>query len=304
MTTAYYIVDWDQHFEVNAHGRHWTPGDKKRAGPLDYVRWPVYGPKHDNQAYADAAEVCAEVFGPERWPIAWGLFAKLVEVAARQASPPQRGWLLGKNGSRISARRLSRLTCFPEDQITQGLAILAHPDIGWIEEREIPAFAESRDARKNVLTEQNRTEQNISDHNRSDQSSRTSATASPPSDEPDSTDGGGDHPFDSTAGSGKPTGKVKPQRIVQILAAKLGWSQKKALAQDPRQAKGDAKCLCIIAEHVTSQRMGPPEEARGLAYDEADRIRAKKLTCPVRSMVCWVKKQLAEHGHEWHDYQE
>jgi len=134
IATALYITDWDQHYETNKDGRRWEAGQVKRKGALVYVRLYVFGPAGDNVVYADVADTVAEKYGDDAWCVAWGLFCKLLEVAARQ-KPDQRGFLLGRRASPISARMLRNICRFSKSQIELGLTILADPDVAWIQSK-------------------------------------------------------------------------------------------------------------------------------------------------------------------------
>lgn len=141
-TQAYYITDWDKHYEVNSNGGAWSPGEHKRKGALPFVRFHVYGPKGDNSAFGEVAEI-AEKYGEYAWPVAWGLFCKLLEITARQKSD-LRGFLLGRGNNPLSEfspkipRTFTKLTGFTEEQIRLGLKVLSDPEIRWIEMRDLP----------------------------------------------------------------------------------------------------------------------------------------------------------------------
>ena len=99
--TAWHITDWEQYYEVNSDGGRWRSGQKKRAKPPEYIRWYVGGPGGDDRAYQECSLGVADKFGPEAWAVAFGLFGKLLEVAATQDTQ-FRGYILGKNHSPIS----------------------------------------------------------------------------------------------------------------------------------------------------------------------------------------------------------
>lgn len=137
---AWYVTDWDQLYEVDERGHAWQPdcGRPRRSSALRYVRWHVYGPAGDNQAYQEVAMAIRDKFPAGSWAIAWGLYAKLVEIAA--ARPAElRGFILGRNRAGISPARLEAVTGFTAEQIALGLEVLAGPECGWIHRRAVPA---------------------------------------------------------------------------------------------------------------------------------------------------------------------
>lgn len=134
---ALYITDWDQFYETNSDNGRWKLGQTKRLRALEYVRWYVLGPDGNNISYLEVAAAVKDKYGDEAWILAWGLFAKLAELAGRHKRE-LRGFILGKGGSPISPRMLQVITGFTPEQITQGTTMLCDECCGWLQWRELP----------------------------------------------------------------------------------------------------------------------------------------------------------------------
>lgn len=128
--TVVTVTDWATLYEVNRDGRAWAPGQELRAR-LDFVRWYAYGPKGDGLVYNEIADYVDEAHGEGAFIVAYGLFAKLLEIAAKQKRDC-RGRILGRGNRPLSLVRLARITRFTKEQVTQGLTILLDPEVAWL----------------------------------------------------------------------------------------------------------------------------------------------------------------------------
>ena len=126
---AWHIVDWNDLYEQRTGGR---------SGKGQSVPWYIFGPAGDNVRYMESALAIEAEFGPDRWIEAFGLFGKLLEIAARQPKG-HRGYILGKGGVEMSMQMLQKVTCFSVGQIERGLAALSHAGCCWIERMDVPA---------------------------------------------------------------------------------------------------------------------------------------------------------------------
>jgi len=71
------ISEWNQRYEVNAKGGEWQDGCAKRKGPLLYIRLKVHG-KDQGLGWRRLLSIA----GKGKALIVWGLFCKLLEIAA------------------------------------------------------------------------------------------------------------------------------------------------------------------------------------------------------------------------------
>ena len=246
-----YITDWDVHYEVNKDGRPWAPGQKKRSGPLEFIRWFVFGPAGDNMAYIEVADLVAVKYGEDAWMVAWGLFGKLLEVAGRQESR-LRGYLLGRRGSPISARMLQTVTRFSKDQIDKGLEILTDPEIAWLQWRdaaELEGLGEVGETRRDPhLLLEPKPNRNRTQLEHQDETEAQDQRQPPPV--------GG--PVGSTA-SGTASGKIFDLDSVSIDHGKLMLILKKLLwppGATQAQHNGDYTCLLKIVRAVGDGAIG------------------------------------------------
>lgn len=290
---AWYITDWCELYEVNKDGRPWKQGETKRAKALDFVRWHVYGPSGNNNAYLDASDFVAEKFGEEAWAVAFAVFGKCLEIAAARAQNT-RGYLLGKDNSPISARTLRRLSGFTNNQIELGLRILSDPGVRWLEKRPLRASAKTGRSRRNGHNE-TETEQNETELNETKGKPNKLADSLPPSSGSDS----GQASDQAAPGHWPPTsdnGKLSVPLVAQRIALALNYNRH---AKSNRQIEADRTCFQRIAGFVVRGDLGQDKEAVAKAcYAKASEIATKEGNTMARYMA-WFKKQLKRFGHTW-----
>jgi hypothetical protein len=127
---AWRITDWDERYEVNKDGNQFAVGggQEYRKRPLDYVRFKCSG-LAQGEGYRDLAALA----GPQRLCRAFGLFAKMLEVAA-SAAGGRRGWLLTGRDEVMDAGLLARKLCFDDGQVAEDMELLYK--VGWIEQAQ------------------------------------------------------------------------------------------------------------------------------------------------------------------------
>lgn len=296
---AWYIVDWDEHYEVNSSNRPWKAGEKKRVGPLPYTRRHTFGPQGDNMVYADVAEF-SEARQTGAWPVAWGLFNKLLEVTAHQRAE-LRGFLLGRGGKPLSMRAMERITCFTQEQIELGLSILSDPDVGWLERREIPCVSDDQRPSLNLATlsegqvqgqgqgqapsGEGEGEYKVKAIQGEEQGNAETSDKQQPSPSPE-----------DCAGVDSPS--LSPQTkqgFAPLLKLHLGWSPRDLNAA---QHNGDQTTFEIITTHVYAGDTGPPAGAVRACYAEAKKI-GQRQGNHLAMFMAWFKKRLGANGNEW-----
>lgn len=130
----YRITEWNERYEVNDKGRPWGDGDKKRAGSLEYVRLKVHG---YSQGLGWRRLIAA--VGPRRAPVVFGIFVKMLELAADTARD-------GRGVIEDSAETpLSFVLSLDEQDIRESLEALCQ--LRWIQKIEEPQ-GEPREVRE------------------------------------------------------------------------------------------------------------------------------------------------------------
>lgn len=126
------IVDWDELYEVNWKNREYQPGDKKRSGPLHYLRWQVHGtnagPSWRRMALAA---------GPEIQPIVFGTYGKLVEIAADRPAE-YRGWILDSRQRPIGVAEIAGRLGWMVEHVALAVEVMTNPDVRWLVWEEFP----------------------------------------------------------------------------------------------------------------------------------------------------------------------
>jgi len=105
------IRDWRRLYEVNSKGRPWRAGEEQRRKPLEYVRLRVSGP-----SWSTSYRRMRKLAGVERADAVFGLFVKLLEVAAAQDAD-RRGWILDGRGRLADTACIAEMTGFLEANI-------------------------------------------------------------------------------------------------------------------------------------------------------------------------------------------
>ena len=125
------IVNWQALYEVSDKGRAWHGGDKKRQGPLQFVRCRVNGSNWSG-SYRDFLKAAGKSAAA-----CFGVFIKALEIAADQPVE-HRGWLLDRNGSPLDAEGFAKATGFAVKDVQRGLDIASDSLLGWLEWAELP----------------------------------------------------------------------------------------------------------------------------------------------------------------------
>lgn len=125
MADAYWIHEWDERYECNSDGKSCKKGQKLRVSELLYVKCAVWGFVHGEgwQALTDAA-------GPEFTMTVFGVFIKLLEVAAKRPGG-KRGWILTGRDEVVGPKAIARKLRVDPDQVAKSLDILVNT-LGWI----------------------------------------------------------------------------------------------------------------------------------------------------------------------------
>ena len=97
-------------------------------GPLKYVMWAVHG--HSQSESYRLLWSLAEI--PELAGSAFGLFAKLLEIAADEPKTRRDGTIYFRDRP-AEIRHISVMSCYPEPICKSCLELLCHPEIGWVE---------------------------------------------------------------------------------------------------------------------------------------------------------------------------
>jgi len=324
MAEAYYIVDWELHYEVNDHGSPWEANGKnrKRKTPLPWSRRYTYGPRGDNQAYEDVADITIDRYGEAAWPVAWGLFNKLVEIAARQ-KPTSRGYVLGRGQKPIAMRALMRITRFTEEQIQLGLEALCDPEVRWVEERPwpVPATDDSGNVRElpdspgdsgnprkvperpgtpgalsTTLPEIPGTpgafqeQESEPEHNSTEEHNETER-------EPEDSE---ERAQEEDSGSEKQGQQLrfKAHQTAQAIREAVGLN---ARGPPTKQQKADITSICIMANHVYLGHAGRVDQAAQATLDKAKQVGRSPARKRMAVLMAWFKKRLKANGHAWQD---
>jgi len=134
---AYRIIEWLKRYEVTEKGKAAgpdTPIENLRKSPLPYVRFPVHGHAH-GPAYR---KLLARTIAPGEEMAVFGLFAKLLELAANQTRE-FRGWILDEKQKPASPGQIAEILGIQDrDWVQRAMEILCDPAIEWLEYTEFP----------------------------------------------------------------------------------------------------------------------------------------------------------------------
>ncbi len=135
------IADWDARYEVNESNREWKPGDRKRKGPLEYVRSACRG-RDQGVGYRYLLAVAGELA-----PAVFGVFHKLLEIAASEPAERRDGTVYNHHGQPANADELAFITGFPVEIVARSIEVLCDSRIGWLEvvPQDSATSAETRD---------------------------------------------------------------------------------------------------------------------------------------------------------------
>lgn len=311
---AWHITDWEKYYEVNDSDRPFKPGEKRRKTPLPYVRWYVGGPDNDNQAYQECALRVVAEHSAEGWMMAFGLFGKLLELAAGQQQD-LRGYILGKGGKPVSIEFLSYLTLFPQEHIRKGLEILSSPSVQWIEEVEMPNSATVRETPRDSATDRgaplslqepkpNRTEpkENINLNRTEPKESHSGKVLSPVSaPKPDSPaiappDGNGSKQLGKATTASRPVAPSRDFQLGQIEEARHSTEIAQALRLSPQgptrdsptyqQWEADMKAIAGIGAKCRSWLSLDDVLTKARSIADSPNVK-NRIAC----LVAWVKVQ-------------
>jgi hypothetical protein len=126
METHYHIVDWEKHYEVDAHGKPWQPGQPFRKGPLLYLR---VKPRRDwNTRLRELHEMCGE----DMWAVV-GVFEKLCQiVGCEERRNRENGVIRNSDGAPASDEDIYRMLALKPETWARLVAVLCHPRIRWL----------------------------------------------------------------------------------------------------------------------------------------------------------------------------
>ena len=135
------IADWDARYEVNESNREWKPGDRKRKGPLEYVRSACRG-RDQGVGYRYLLAVAGDLA-----PAVFGVFHKLLEIAASEPAERRDGTVYNHHGQPANADELAFITGFPVEIVARSIEVLCDSRIGWLEvvSQDSATSAETRD---------------------------------------------------------------------------------------------------------------------------------------------------------------
>ena len=139
---AYRITDWLHRYEVKDSKSPVQQGDvdpKLCSQPLKYIRWGydqagdcIFGLKL-GIGYRRLLSVAQKLKIPAM--LGLGLFGKLLEIAGSKRRG-LRGWIADDRFERMDAAAIAFGMGIPENEAIDGLKLLAHPDVKWIERSE------------------------------------------------------------------------------------------------------------------------------------------------------------------------
>lgn len=135
-TLAYRITEWKSRYEVTYKGRiadDDTPLDDLRIGPLDFIRFKVFGHRH-GPAYLRIVRM-AEKYGPWAAPGIFGIFGKLLELSGN-ADRNYRGWVLCEKQKPLDSEGIAEILRLDEKIVSVAMEILCNPKVGWVQQVE------------------------------------------------------------------------------------------------------------------------------------------------------------------------
>jgi len=122
------IADWDARYEVNDSNRKWKPGDKKRKGPLEYVRSVCRG-RDQGLEYRYMLAVAGDLA-----PAVLGVFTKLLEIAGGEPRDRRDGVVRNQHGEPASLEDLAFIMDIEVQIVAYSIKVLCDARIGWLEE--------------------------------------------------------------------------------------------------------------------------------------------------------------------------
>ena len=131
------IVDWDKHYEIP--GREKGKRAKERGDPLRYVRWWAHG-SDLTQSYRLMLHQARNQAGEQGDMLGlatFGLFAKLVELAAKQPRARRDGTIRNRAHQPASLEEITFMAGYLPTSATLVatlLKLMCRPEIGWVEQ--------------------------------------------------------------------------------------------------------------------------------------------------------------------------
>ncbi len=130
--STYRIVDWDKHYEVDAHGKPWESGQPFRKGPLQYIR--VRARRDWNVRLLELHDA----WGEQVWMLT-GIFSKLCQIVGAEERPQRAGGIIRNcDGDPATDRDICRMLGLEPETWKAVAAALCHATIHWLEEEETP----------------------------------------------------------------------------------------------------------------------------------------------------------------------
>ena len=111
-----------------AHWNRYEPGKNAKKGdtPLGFVKFNVHG----HQLGAGYRKLM--MLAKRRGPGVFGLFSKLLELAADEPRERRDGTIFNNKGEPATAEEIAFEILFPLDLVQLGLELLQNPEIGWL----------------------------------------------------------------------------------------------------------------------------------------------------------------------------
>ena len=135
---AYKIVEWLEHYEVTEKSKPataQTPIESLRVSKLPYLRWKNNG--HSLGPAYRRMNKKAWQFGNAMQPATFGVFGKLIELAADQKRP-FRGWILDERQRPMTDKMIAELLEWDVDVVARAMEILTDESVKWLEILEFP----------------------------------------------------------------------------------------------------------------------------------------------------------------------
>jgi hypothetical protein len=126
MSQNYYIVNWDQHYEVDSHGKPWEPGQPFRKGPLEYLRV-----KTGRDWSIEEIEL-HEQLGDEMYA-AFAVFTQLCRFVGDEPRCRREGGIIRSGtGAAATDEDLMRMLRLSAPAWKKVAAALCHPHVHWL----------------------------------------------------------------------------------------------------------------------------------------------------------------------------
>ena len=292
MPEAMRIVNWVLDYEVTKKGHAAsaaTPIEELRAGPLEFVRYQVYGPR--DSAGVKRLRTAAKT--QQRYLEARGVFAELLEFAAANA-PLYRGWIVDSRGEPYTVESFARMAGLPLRAVTRSIEILASPTAAWI------TWAPFDPGASPVVPDLPGIPGDAGEsgtlHETQTQTQGENQKKPKPNPNPDP---------EGEAGGNSGISALTVRDLAEEAAVALHIASRLSCdAAGRKMTEQEAKTFCTLqtaAEHAIEGRLG--EDGVRFYRKHAARIgRDPKVNNRAGTFIGRVKVQLEEHGRKWRDY--